>query len=333
MRRLRTAVIGLGVGEAHAEAYAAHPQCDLVVVCELSAEKLERAARRFPGVRTTDDAGAVLADPTIDLVSIASFDDAHFEQAVRGLEAGKHIFVEKPLCRSVDELRALRSVWERSRTAVGSNLVLREAPLYAWVAAAARRGELGRIYAFDGDYLYGRIEKVATGWRKDVDQYSVMQGGGIHLIDLMLWITGERPVSAFALGSRIATAETAFRYQDMIAASYRFTSGLVGRVTANFGCVHPHQHVVRVFGTAATFLHDDRGPRLRTSRDPTDAGQPLHLAAEPARKGALLSRFVDAILRGRYSEADLRRELDVVSVAVAADEAVRSGSEVAVTYV
>lgn len=333
MSPLRAAVLGLGVGEAHADALAAHPGCELVAVCDLDAEKLERAAARFPGIRLTSDATALLDDPDIDLVSIATYDDVHFAQTVRALERRKHVFVEKPLCRSLDELREIRSAWDHSRTAVGSNLVLRAAPLYRWIRDAREAGRLGRLYAFDGDYLYGRLEKITAGWRTNVDRYSVMQGGGIHLVDLMLWIVGERPDSVFAAGGRIATEGTPFRYDDMVAATYRFESGVVGRITANFGCVHPHQHVVRVFGTSATVVYDDRGALLRTSRDPADPGQPLDLAPEPDRRGALLPEFVDRILAGADGEAALQRELDTVSVCLAADRAVETGAEAEVTYV
>src|SRR5262249_50292734 len=151
------------------------------------------------------------------------------------------------------------------------NLVLRAAPLYCWLRDTIAAGELGELYAFDGDYLYGRLEKITDGWRGEVDGYSVLQGGGVHLVDLMLWLTGQRPATVNAVGNRIATRGTRFRYDDFVAATYRFESGLIGRITANFGCVHRHQHVVRVFGTKGTFIHDDRGARLHSTREPSAA--------------------------------------------------------------
>ena len=74
----------------------------------------------------------------------------------------------------------------------------------------------------------------------------MLQGGGVHLVDLMLWLTGQRPAVVAAVGAAVATRGTAYRYNDFVAATYRFESGLIGRITANFGCVHPHQHVLRV---------------------------------------------------------------------------------------
>src|SRR5437879_8574199 len=109
-----------------------------------------------------------------------------------------------------------------------------------------------------------------------------MQGGGVHLVDLMLWLTGQRPRSVTAVGNRICTEGTAFHYHDYVSATFTFASGLVGRITANFGCVHRHQHVLRVFGTKGTFIYDDMGPRLYNSRDLAVPATNVDIAAAPA---------------------------------------------------
>src|SRR3954471_19798843 len=103
MARLRTAVIGLGVGVAHARAYAAHPDCELVAVCDLDPVKLEG----WSGVATTTEATELLADRGIDLVSVAPYDDGDFEQSRAALESGKHVFAEKPLVLYESEAVAL----------------------------------------------------------------------------------------------------------------------------------------------------------------------------------------------------------------------------------
>lgn len=254
------ATVGLGVGEQHAIAFANLPQCRLLWLFDRDEHRAEQVARQFGGVSVARTYDSILSDPLVGLVSIASYDDAHFAQVVAALAARKHVFVEKPLCRSLPELRSIKDAWSQSEGRhVVSNLVLRAAPLYRWLREAILSGELGDVYAFDGDYLYGRLEKLTQGWRRDVENYSVMQGGGVHLVDLMMWLTGQRPVTATAVANRFCTAGTAFRYHDFAAATFTFPSGLIGRITANFGCVHRHQHVLRVFGTKATFICDDAG--------------------------------------------------------------------------
>ncbi len=102
-----------------------------------------------------------------------------------------------------------------------------------------------------------------------------MLGGGIHVIDLMLWLTGQRPKSVTAFSNRIVTRDTSFPSDDFSAGTFVFPSGMIGRITANFGCVHRHQHVIRIFGTKKSFVLDDMGPRVMMSRDPVVPGTPV----------------------------------------------------------
>src|SRR5262249_61070114 len=77
----------------------------------------------------------LLDDPHTRVVSIASYDNAHFEQVVAALNAGKHVFVEKPVCRTTEELHTVKQAWARHRgkLKLTSNLVLRAAPIYQWL--------------------------------------------------------------------------------------------------------------------------------------------------------------------------------------------------------
>ena len=126
---------------------------------------------------------------------------------------------------------------------------------------------------------------------------------------------------------------TRFRYPDFVAATYQFASGLVGRITANFGCVHRHHHVVRVFGTRATFIYDDRGARLHTSRDPGSPATPIDQSPLAASKGDLLPEFVTRLLSGVRMEEATQLHFDVLSACVAAERALESGSFLEIDYV
>jgi predicted dehydrogenase len=326
---VNAAVVGLGVGEQHARALAAHPGVTLACVADLDRARAEALGKEL-GARVAADVDAVIADPAIDVIALATFDDHHAAQVVAALQAGKHVFCEKPLCRTLDEVRAIAAA--RGDRHLACNLILRAAPLYRWLRDAIRAGELGDIYAIDGDYLYGRLHKITDGWRRDVEDYSVFQGGAVHLVDLAMWLVGERPVSVAAVGNKIVTQGTPFRYPDFVAATYELPSGIIARITANFGCVHKHQHVVRVFGTKATFIHDDAGARLHLQRDP--GGPPRVLAHAPvaASKGDLVPAFVDAILAGSDPAPAARHELDMITACIAADRALAAHQPQAVEY-
>lgn len=339
---IRVAIIGLGVGEQHARAVAAHRDAKLALVCDLERERVDRIAGAL-GCAGTTDVAAVMASPDVDAVVLATYDDQHAAQVLQAFAAGKHVFCEKPLCRTMDELAAI------ARARVGNhaggapagarrdlhlqcNLILRAAPLYRWLRDAIRGGELGDVYAIDGDYLYGRLEKITLGWRGDVDDYSVFQGGGVHLVDLMMWLLDERPARVHAVGNRIATRDSAFRYNDFVAASYELPSGVVGRITANFACVHKHQHVLRVFGTKATFIHDDAGARLHVLRDPGGPPRVIDHAPVAANKGDLVPGFLDAIAAGADPAPAARHEFDVITACIAADRALAARQPLPIEY-
>lgn len=328
------AVVGLGVGESHARAYAESPRTRLRWLHDHDREKAGRLADEVGAEGVAEGFEEILVDPRVGIVSIASYDADHAKQVEAALDAGKHVFVEKPMCRTTKELSRIHRAWQRggSRLKVSSNLVLRAAPLYRWLRDRVARDEIGTVYAFDGDYLYGRLRKITEGWRSKEDDYSVMLGGGIHLVDLMLWVTGERPTHVAATGTNVATRGTPFRYDDMVAATFTFPSGLVGRITANFGCVHPHQHVLRVFGTDATFIHDDAGPRWYRSRDPARRAERLTMDRSPPEKGALIPDFIDTVWRDRDPPEGPGYAFDLITVCVAADEAACKGTRMEIEY-
>lgn len=332
--RLQVAVIGLGVGEQHARAYLNHERCELRWIWDLDESKMDQSIKDLGGGRKARSFEELVADPDLNVASIASYDDAHYEQVLALLRARKHVFVEKPLCRSLDELQRIRDTWRApGGRHLAVNLVLRSAPLYVWLRSLIRSGELGDIYAFDGDYLYGRLQKITEGWRRDVTDYSVMQGGGVHLVDLMLWLTGQRPTAVSALGNRISTAGTGFQYDDYVAATFRFSSGLVGRITANFGCIHRHQHVVRVFGTKGVFIYDDAGPRLHSSAEPNQPSHRITLSPLSKTKGDLIPAFIDAIVTGKDTSLETQHEFDVMSACIGADRALEQARTMEITYI
>jgi predicted dehydrogenase len=333
--KIGVAVVGLGIGEQHALSYVANQYCELRWLFDLEREKACALANSLGVGQVATDFEEILSDPETQVVSIASYDDAHFGQVVAALAANKHVFVEKPICRTIEELRAIKQLWAShgGRLRLSSNLVLRAAPLYKWLKSRLRAGDFGEIYSVDADYLYGRLHKITDGWRKDVEAYSVMAGGGVHLIDLLLWMTNQRPARVFATGNRICSQGTAFRYLDYVTVTFEYTSSLVARINANFGCVHPHQHVMRIYGTKETFFYDDAGPRCHVSRDRSMPAQPIELASKPATKGDLIPDFVDAIINDVDLSSDTQTHFDVISVVGACDKSLATGSVTEVEYI
>ena len=153
-RKIGVAVIGLGIGEQHARAYHKMDNCIIHWFYDLSHMKARVIADKLGQGRVAASFEEILHDPKVQIVSVASYDSAHFEQVVAALDAGKHVFVEKPICRTLDELEIIKQAWiqYRDKLKLSSNLVLRSAPLYQWLKKRIESGDFGEIYAFDGSF-------------------------------------------------------------------------------------------------------------------------------------------------------------------------------------
>jgi predicted dehydrogenase len=147
---LRLGVIGYGYwGPNLVRNFAAGPRTKVVAIAEQNGHRRQVAATAYPYIRIVDDANALLADPDVDAVAIATPIFTHHELAKRALEAGKHVLVEKPLAPSVaqaEELAALATDRKRvlmcDHTFVYTGAVRKIRELVAG-------GELGRILYFD----------------------------------------------------------------------------------------------------------------------------------------------------------------------------------------
>lgn len=138
------AIVGTGrMAAAHAKAWSTlAPEAEVVAVVS---ERMARPLEDAPGARATTDLDAVLADPAVEALSICTPTDSHLRLALRALDAGKHVLLEKPLASSVEEGEALRR-----RAAEGPGIVMvahvvRFFPGYAAVRDLVRRGDLGEV--------------------------------------------------------------------------------------------------------------------------------------------------------------------------------------------
>ena len=328
---LGAGVIGLGVGEQHAAAYAAHPEARVVALCDIDEERLRTVAAKHPDARTTTSAEELIDDPEVELVSIASYDSFHYEQVRRALERGKHVFVEKPVCQHEKQARELWELLRANRELkLSSNLLLRVSPRFELVKRWVDEGRFGRLYYLETDYEYGRLHKLTDGWRGDLDVYSVTLGGAIHVVDLLLWLTGDRVAEVSARANRIASEGSKFRFNDLVVATLALESGAIAKVAANFGCVHPHFHELKLFGTEATFVNGLDAGTLWTGRGEDAVPERVDAPYPGVRKGDLIASFVDAVAGGDTPLVTAAEAFEALAVCFAIDRAAASGQPVAV---
>jgi predicted dehydrogenase len=330
--KLKAAVIGLGVGEKHAEALRNHPEVELVGLCDSDPRKMAEVSARFQGVPTSPDAETFLGDPDIDLVSIASYDEFHATQILRGLEMKKHLFVEKPICLTLKEAQQItKALRENPKLKIGSNLILRKYPLFVQLKKWVSEGRFGEIYAVEMDYNYGRLHKVSSGWRSQTPNYSITLSGGVHMVDLMLWILGGKPERVFAHGNKVCSRGTSLHAPDFVSSLLDWGEVRV-KLGMNFGCVQPHHHHVKVFGTEATFIHDVTKTVIIDSRDPEADFEEVDIPYPGCHKGDLLSEFVDSAILGQEASPGRKEILDGLAICLAVDNSVRTHQSLEIPY-
>jgi predicted dehydrogenase len=324
--KLNIGIIGLGVGERHIEGYLRHPDCDVIALCDLNEATLDRARQKYPSARIVQNAEDILTDPEIHVVSVASYDDAHGAQIQEALINDKHVFAEKPMCTREKEAVAIRALLNaKPHLKLSSNLILRMCPRFRWLKQGIDAGDMGDLFYAEADYDYGRLHKIIKGWRGEQEGYSVMLGGGVHMVDLLLWLTGDTVTEVTAWGNNISSRDSSFGGDDHVVSLLKFKSGMQGKVTANFGCVRPHFHRLAAYGTKATFFNEPNHGLLYTSRQPDMEPKMITEDYPGYQKGDLIQRFVEQILNGAepaVSEDDTFRAL---SVCFAADESRSTG--------
>jgi predicted dehydrogenase len=146
--RVRIAVVGLGYwGPNLVRNLYELPEAEVSYVCDARHEAFDRVGRRYPSLRRTTSYEEVLADPRVDAVAIATPVSTHYELAKRALEAGKHVFVEKPLAGSGDEASALAELAEAGGLVVMPGHTFLYSPPVNRIRELIRSEELGEIYS------------------------------------------------------------------------------------------------------------------------------------------------------------------------------------------
>jgi predicted dehydrogenase len=331
--QITAAVIGLGVGERHISGYVSDSRCNLVAICDLDEEKLTKVGSKYPDVRQCINADEILQDPSIDVVSIASYDNFHAIQVLAAIEAGKHIFVEKPLCLTNSEYHQIDTLLSsKPRVHLSSNLVLRRAPQFHQLKLKIDKGVLGDIYYMEGDYNYGRLHKITKGWRGKIPFYSVSHGGAIHMIDLLLWLTGKIVTSVIALGNNCVTRESLFKFPSQVTSLLKFSDGSTAKVSVNFPSVCPHHHGLNIFGNKGSFIHTHQGGCYYNSRDPISTIEKINLPYKSEEKGAVQKSFITQILDGEKADVAKEDVFRSMAVSLAIENSLNSGNWEEVKY-
>lgn len=234
MSKIKAVVIGLGMGRQHVKQYVAHPDVDVVALCDLNEDLGKRFCEEH-GIRNFyTDIDTLFARDTYDLVSVALPNALHKDVTIRALEEGAHVLCEKPLAMSTAEAEIMVERARELDKRLAVNFSFRYHGASHALYTLARAGEFGDIYHGSTWWLRrGGIPKMG-GWFTT----KALSGGGplidlaVHRLDFALALMGyPEPVSVLAathdhLGREKAQREgCTFDVEDLGAAMIRFANG------------------------------------------------------------------------------------------------------------
>jgi len=216
---------------------------ELTWLCDSAPDLREEFARRHPQARVTESFDDVLADDGVEAVVIATPVPTHHELALRALEAGKHVFVEKPPAMRETEMDELvAAAEERHLTLMPGHLLLYH-PGVLKLKELVDAGELGEVLC-----VYGNRQNLGIIRQNENALWSL----GVHDLSVILYLVGEDPVEAVAHGRDFLTPGV----EDVVFCYLRFPSGKIAHMHLSW--LDPHKmRKMTVVGTEKMAVFDD----------------------------------------------------------------------------
>lgn len=247
MARVKTALIGLGYwGPNLLRNFSAQSDCEFVMACDLSPERIEKARAHFPAIAYTQSADDIFANPEIELVLIATPTATHATLATKALEAGKHVFVEKPMTATPEEAHALVACAKHADRLLMVDHTFVFAPAVQRMAEIAGNGTLG-------EPLYFESSRVNLGLiQKDTN---VLFDLAIHDLSILHTVMDLRGVASIA-------AHGMRHFGEQIEQAHlhlRFASGFTAHIFASWLSPVKLRSTI-LAGTKAMILFDDMHP-------------------------------------------------------------------------
>src|ERR1700677_1867240 len=352
MKAIRVLVVGLGnMGLSHARAYQAIDGFEIAGLCSLDIELRVEIAREFPGTPRFLDYAQALSELRPNAVSINTWPDTHAAFAKMALDAGCHVFIEKPLAGTVAEAEEILALAKSKDLKVAIGYILRVHP--SWAKFVEIGKTLGKPLVMRMNLNQQSSGKQWEVHKRLMESISPIVDCGVHYVDVMCQVTGAKPLRVHAVGARLTNeiSERTYNYGHLHVA---FDDGSVGWYEAGWG---------PMMSETAFFVKDMIGPNGAVSiamdesktessdvdsHSKTNALRLHHASLGPdgefARPDEMLRTddepghqelcdreqraFLAAIRNNEDLTEHARGAIDSLRIVLAADESVRTGQVV-----
>jgi predicted dehydrogenase len=341
----RTLVVGLGnMGMSHALAYTRIPEYEVVGVCtrHIGQKQLPDA---LAGAKRYSSYEQALTELKPDVVSVNTLPDTHAPYAIKAMESGAHVFVEKPLALTVESAQQVVDTAKRTKRKLVIGYILRQHP--SWIKFVEIARQLGTPLVFRMN-LNQQSNGETWEWHKRLlESFPPIVDCGVHYVDIMCQMTAAKPTRVYALGARLAKDVPVYNYGVLQVA---FDDGSVGWYEAGWGPMMSEtaffvKDVIGPKGSVSIVMaensggvkSDDINAHTKTNQilwhhaDMTRPDDRIDMTDEPDHD-ALCEREQRYLLKAIKEDLDLTDHMNdgvtSLRIVMAADESVRTGQVV-----
>lgn len=267
--KIKILVVGCGnMGTSHARAYDKLEDFEITGVVSRGPESRQRLSKELGGLPQFDNFDSALEKTEPDAVCISTYPGTHAEYSIKSLEAGAHVFVEKPIAETVEDAEAIVKAAEKADKKVVVGYILRHHP--GWRSFIDQARQLGKPLV-----MRMNLNQQSTGeeWKVHksiMEAMSPIVDCGVHYVDVMCQMTKATPVHVHAVGARLSNElkPGMYNYGQL---QVTFDDGSVGWYESGWGPMMSEQ---------AYFVKDVIGPKGSVSISKNTFNQPPGASAD-----------------------------------------------------
>ena len=252
------AIVGTGmISRFHARAIDDVRGAKLVACCDTAADRANQFAAEV-GCTPYDDLKKMLADPAVDVVTIATPSGLHMEPAVAAAKAGKHVIVEKPLEVTLKRCDKIIDACKQARVKLGTIFPSRFHDSSVQMRKAIDQGRFGRLTLGDAYVKWYRTQEYydSGAWRGTwkLDGGGALMNQAVHTVDLLSWLMG--PIEE--IQAQTATlAHKRIEVEDVAVATVKFKSGALGVIEATTAAYPGYLKRIELHGSEGTAVLEE----------------------------------------------------------------------------
>lgn len=283
MKKLGVAVIGTGFwGKNHARVYKELELTNLIAICDTNADRAKLIADQY-GVKAYTDSTLMLKDPEIQAISVCTWSTMLAQEALKGLNAEKHVLVEKPMATTTEQAQTLLKTAKANDLHITVGFLMRFIPGLQQIREAVATKKIGE--------LVSATAKRVTQWPERIGDVGVVKDTAIHDIDVMRFISGEDPTSVYAKMGSMRHRQ----FEDYAQIMLTFESGKTAFIETNW--LTPYKiRTLNVTGSEAIMRLDYNSQELWIE-NAKESLQPRIPFEEPLK--AELKHFAECVLEDK----------------------------------